>query len=121
MALTTVGDYKAAARTLLQDTYAGSGGASYRYSDASLLEALNLAIGEVARLRPDLLFKLLRNGVPYYSNDLTTVDLDARYATSLLMFITGWAQLRDQEEGQDQRAAGLITKFGQQLTGAQSA
>jgi hypothetical protein len=115
MALNNVGEFISETRVLLQDTYAGN----YRYSDADILQAINLAIAEVARLRPDLIFKVLRTGIPQYTGTgVEAVQIDHRYSASLLMFISAWVQLRDQEEAQDQRATALISQFRNQLVGA---
>jgi hypothetical protein len=115
MALDNVGDYITSARTLLQDT-----SPDYRYSDADLVNALNIAITEAARVRPDLYFKLFRSGasLPSYSasNQSVTVAVDRRYKSAYLYYIVGQAQLRDDESTQDARASGLLQKFIAQLT-----
>jgi len=114
MALVTVADYIRDARILLQDTVS-----EYRYADSDLVEALNIAIREAVRLRPDLFFKLLRTGggLPTYSSSTTstTVAVDQRYQSSMLYYIVGWVQLRDDENTQDSRSAVLLNKFASQF------
>lgn len=112
-ALTTVQDYISAARTLLQDTV----NSPYRYSDADLVNALNMGMLEVRRLRPDLMRAYLRSSMPSYSVSAlsTTVALDEQYRNGLLFYIVGQAQLRDDEATQDARAAIFMNKFTSQL------
>jgi hypothetical protein len=111
--LTTVQDYLDSARTLLQDTV----NSPYRYSNADLVNALNLGILEIRRLRPDLMRAYLRTSLPSYSTSSlsTTVALDVMYRTALLYYICGQAQLRDDETNQDARAAVFLNKFVSQL------
>lgn len=115
-ALDTVQNYLDEARVLLQDTVSGA----YRYSDAELVVALNIGITEAARVRPDLFFKALRTSLPSYSAGSlgTSVVFDTRHRSALLYYIVGRAQLRDQEEPNDQRATALLGKFVAQLTTA---
>jgi hypothetical protein len=108
-ALTTVADYVAQARVLLQDTLANA----YRYSDIELVQSLNLGMVEARRLRADL---FLGRDVPIYTaNDVTPVVIDDQFRMALLYYVVGNVQLRDEEDTQDQRALALITKFTTQL------
>ena len=115
MALDNVADYIRDARVLLQDQVT-----PYRYADFDLVNALNIAVTEAARIRPDLYFKLLRTGgsLPVYSTSSTgtAFAVDQRYKISFLYYIVGQAQLRDDENTQDARASGLMNKFVAQLT-----
>lgn len=115
MALDTVADYLSSARVLLQDTDA----TGYRYSDAELVNALNLAFFEAYRVRPDL---FLRTTVPTYTATLTgaAVTFDQRYRTALLYYVAGHAQLRDDETTQDARASIFLNKFWSQMTTTQA-
>lgn len=109
MALELVSDYITAARTLLQDEVA-----PYRYPDTDIVKALNMAIAEAVRLRPDLFFKTMRTNVfTQYSTASTgtTVVLDHRYRQPVLYYIVGWVQLRDDENTQDARAAAMFNQF----------
>lgn len=111
-ALDTVADYIADARVLLQDTVQ-----PYRYADAELVENLNLALLEMRRLRPDLNRSWLRAAPPSYSSASpnTAVAVDYAYRSALLYYICGQAQLRDDEQTQDNRAALFLQKFMAQL------
>lgn len=108
-ALDTVADYVAQARVLLQDTLANA----YRYSDTEIVQSLNLGMLEARRLRADL---FLGRDVPdYAAADITPVVFDDQFRMSLLYYVVGNCQLRDEEDTQDQRSIALITKFTQQL------
>lgn len=109
MALETVADYMTAARTLLLDEVQ-----PYRYPDTDIVKALNMAVAEAVRLRPDLFFKTMRTGAfTQYStaSPSTTVDMDHRYRQAVLYYIVGWCQLRDDESTQDARAGLFLTQF----------
>jgi hypothetical protein len=109
----TVADYVAKARVLLQDTK----DTPYRYSDADLVVALNIGIGEMWRLRRDLF--LGQSGPPLFdgtTNSTDVVPVDAMYRFALILFMCGHAQLRDDEEVQDQRAAAFMGMFQAKLT-----
>lgn len=112
MALDTVANYIADARVLLQDTVS-----PYRYSDAELVENINLGLLEIRRLRPDLLMASFRSTFPSYSanSTSTSVAVDVQYRMSLLYYICGMAQLRDDEATQDVRASGFLNKFTSQM------
>lgn len=109
MALDTVEDYIREARVLLQDQVE-----TYRYSDAELVSALNLGILTARRLRPDL-FISTTTLPSFTANDDTEFDMDEQYRVAFIYFIVGHAQLRDEEDTQDARAAAFIGKFTQQL------
>lgn len=110
-ALDTVAAYLSEARTLLQDEVV-----PYRYSDSSLVAALNIGILETRRLRPDL---FIGNNftVPNYSSaaPTATVDYDEQYRSALLYYVLGHAQMRDDEGGGDDRAAKFKSMFVTQL------
>ena len=111
MALETVADYLRESRILLQDFVA-----PYRYPDEALLRALNMGLQEVRRLRPDLLRRYLRTTLPQYTSVTQTVEMEEQYRLPLVWFITGYAQLADDEDVQDQRAAGFVAMFMNTLT-----
>jgi hypothetical protein len=112
MALDTVANYVAEARILLQDVVP-----TYRYGDAELLTALNLAIMTARRNRPDLFLSVTT--LPFFTvADIAAnkaFAMDPQYRVAFLFFMVGWAQLRDEEDTQDTRAAAFIGKFTQQL------
>ena len=110
MALETVSKYVDYARELLQDTK----DTPYRYSDASLVRALGLSLPEAKKLRPDLFINVTIPAIT--ANDSTLVPMDEMYRTALVYYMCGIAQLRDDEEVQDQRAAAFLTMFQAKLT-----
>ena len=111
-ALDTVGQYLTEARRLLQDETV-----PYRYPDADLVDALNIALMEARRLRADLFLNAFN--LPFFDPDAivpeTAVPMDPMYRSSLVYYIVGRAQLRDDEPTTDQRAGALIQKFTAQL------
>jgi len=112
-ALDTVAKYVTSARVLLQDTIE-----TYRYSDVELVTALSIAILEARRLRPDLFLTLFiaDTDLPEYTvNDSTVITIDEQYRPAFLYFMTGFAQLRDDEATTDPRAMAFMNKFTSQL------
>jgi hypothetical protein len=109
-ALDTVQDYVTAARVLLQDQ-----SAPYRYPDLDLVAALSFAMLEARKLRPDLF--LTTTPQNFTANDATAVSIDMQYRMPILYYLCGFAQLRDDENTQDARAAGLLGKFTAGMTG----
>lgn len=112
-ALQTVGDYLTESRRLLQDQVE-----PFRYPDDDLVDALNIGLLEARRLRPDLFLPLF--DVPWFDptgtiDKTAQVTLDPMYRGPLVFYITGRAQLRDDEPTVDTRAAGLLQKFTAQL------
>ena len=112
MALDTVAQYINEARILLQDTVP-----TYRYADAELVMTMNLGIMTARRNRPDLFLEVAT--VPQFVvGDIaagTVFTMDPQYRVAFLFFMVGFAQLRDEEDTQDTRAAAFIGKFTQQL------
>ena len=115
-ALKTVGQYVAEARTLLQDTV-NVPVSGYRYSDADLVNALNIGLQEAYRLRADLFLSIVSFTVPGYatSDFALTVPIQMGYRQAFVYYMVGRMQMRDQEDTEDQRAAALLQKFVQQL------
>lgn len=111
-ALDTVADYLTESRTLLQDVVV-----PYRYSDASLVAALNEGVQESRRARPDLWLGV--TSLPTYSalTTTTTVTIDQMYRMAFVYYMCGRAQLSDQEDTEDQRALAFLGKFSSTLTG----
>lgn len=112
-ALETVGQYMEEARRLLQDEIS-----PYRYPDDDLVDSLNIGLMEARRLRADLFLPLF--DIPWTdpSGDIdidTPVSMDPMYRHSLVYYMVGRMQLRDDEPTVDQRAASLMTKFTAQL------
>lgn len=108
MAYRTVGDVIRQVRTLLQDEDAEG----YRYSDSSLIDALNSGLLETKRLRPDI-FRHRKFDVPQYAvaDFGKAIDYTDMFVPALVNYTVGLAQLRDAEEETDGRAATLINTF----------
>jgi hypothetical protein len=114
--LETVSDYLLDARALLQDTRV-----PYRYSDDDLLRNLNVGLQNARKLRPDLFLPQVDMVPPQYTaSDLAkTIPIEYGFREPFVYFMVGRAQLRDQEDTQDARAAGLLNKFVAQLLSLQ--
>lgn len=117
MTLQTVADYVARARVLLQDEIA-----PYRYTDLDLVEGLNMALNETRRLRPELLRAFFSTEPPSFTTASLLVDvpMDPQYRQSLLYYIVGHVQMRDDEVTQDSRAVVMLNKFVAQMLTIQS-
>jgi hypothetical protein len=120
-ALATNTDYINDARVLLLDYIS-----PFRYSDASLIEALNLTLLEGRRIRPDLFiyWKLAsgKAGVQWFSaNDGTTVFIEEQFRLGFLNGMVGYALQRDQEDLQDQRSGAFLKIFSDILLGVRPA
>lgn len=120
MALDTVTDYATEARRLLQDQVA-----PYRYPDADLVMALNIAITVARAKRADLFLgdgtTTLFQSLPVFTAVNTdAVPIEHHYRMPFVMFVVGYLQLRDQEDTNDSRAAALLNKFSAMLSKAQS-
>lgn len=110
-ALGTVQQYIDASRRLLQDQIE-----PYRYPNVDIVEALNEGLMEARRLRADLF--LSSNFTPGYHvvGTLTApVVMDPMYRNSLVYYIVGKMQLRDDEATTDSRAAAFTQKFIAQM------
>lgn len=112
MSLETVADLVDNARVLLQDRVE-----PYRYETNQLVAALNIALQDARRIRPDIFLPTFK--IPVYSPaDLSAViKFPDFYKSALLFFVVGFAYIRDQEDTSDARAGILIAKFTQELTG----
>lgn len=111
----TVADYIRDIRTLLQDKIP-----EYRYDDDSLLRALNAALLETRRQRPDLfVFNLVYLGqVPAFEAvDDTYVAIEPPFRLGLVYRTCGHALARDQEDVQDIRATSFFSLANGVFTG----
>ena len=90
-----------------------------RYTDLHLLAALNTAVGEIRRVRPDIAdIQVDIPNFPYVGNSIndgTRVPVDDMYYGPIISFVVGWAELIDDEFTVDGRANTLLTRFTQQL------
>lgn len=120
-ALETVGQYLEESRRLLQDEIE-----PYRYPSDDLIDSLNIGLLEARRLRADLFLPVFT--IPWFDptksspgTDLEKkVPMNPMYRQSLVYYMVGRMQLRDDEPTVDQRAASLMTKFTAQLLTIQS-
>lgn len=114
MALSTVSDIITQARVLLQDTD------GVRYPNAVLVQHINEAILETARLRPDLYRdNILDQDYPQYdaSETAENIEYPLLYRPALVNYIVGRAQMEDMEESTDARAVVFLNSFlGKLLT-----
>lgn len=131
----SVTHYVLLARLELQDEIA-----PYRYTDSIIVRALNTAMAELGRIRPDMFLDLkyqrplakgdTGDGVPgyfttadialdsdgnYAESQGTPVPIPVKYMTPVEWFIYGWCQFLDVTDTQDQRAQAFLAKFQQQL------
>jgi hypothetical protein len=130
----TITAYVAQARGLLQDAIE-----PYRYTDDQVIDAFNVAMDEIARIRPDIFLDLkyqrpLRvgdtgDGMPpaYTTADIsvtggvyditkgTVAPIPTKYFMPVNWYIYGWLQFHDVADTQDQRAQAFIQKFQSQL------
>jgi hypothetical protein len=114
-ALETVGQYIEESRRLLQDEIV-----PYRYPQDDIIDALNIALMETRRLRADLFLPAF--AMPWFDPALTAapdlskpVPIDPMYRQSIVYYVVGRMQLRDDESTTDARAASLLTKFVAQM------
>lgn len=120
MKLLQVQDYVTESRVLLQDEVP-----PYRYDDDGLVTALNTAMYEITRIRPDILTDLkyrsclpkcapLEENIPetFTLGDMQRiVPVPPAYKMATIYYICGNAQLRDVEDTTDQRAVEFMKKF----------
>ncbi len=105
------------ARTLLQDTVQAP---TYRYTDQDLCDAVNGAMTEARRIRPDLFLATgLRTPLPLFTTanftDGTLFPLDEQFFDSFVWYVTGRSELREDTFSDDSRAVTLMNKFTSQL------
>lgn len=115
-ALDTVGKIIDYARILLQDTIE-----PFRYPTDQLIQILNFSVMDARRIRPDLFLEVQPSPanptvIPYYTDVTDPVTIDQQYRLALVYFVVGQANLRDEEETQDARAAAMMLKFAQMLS-----
>lgn len=106
MAFATVADVVSQVRVLVLDTDA----AGFRYSNASIYQALNEGLLETQRMRPDF----FRGApVPQYatSDQNDPINYPQEFIPALIDYTCGRVQLRDDEASTDQRSGVFITSF----------
>jgi hypothetical protein len=119
-----VSAYVSLVRSSLQDLVS-----PYRYADTDIYLALNTILGEVSRARPDIFLDLkyirplqkgdLGDGLPpqYVSptDDSTLVPVPSKYFNPVIWGMSGWLQLYDVADTQDQRAGAFLQRFATHL------
>lgn len=107
----TIGDIITDARVILNDS------AGDRYTDAQLISDLNNAISTTKSLRPDVF--ILGEALPEYTTADLAEDfpLPEIFAQSFVYYLTGNAELRDDEFAVDNRAMTLLGAYRRNLTG----
>ncbi len=108
--MATIQDIIDIARVTLQDTDS----TAYRYSDPEMLDAANLGIKAIKRMRPDLFF----GGYATPLSDLTaagTYPLAPEYEPALANYIVYWVSSRDEEYTSDGRAPAFYSLFKEQI------
>ena len=111
----TIVDAVDLARNLLQDQ-----STPYRHSDEKLVDYYNHALIEVNRLRPDLYLSTSGVVTQYTTADiasLTAFPITDYYITPVAEYMTGMAQLEDDEFSVDGRAVVLMQTFRRALVG----
>lgn len=119
-----VSDYVAAVRGLLQDLIP-----PFRYTDLDVVRSLNNCMAEISRIRPDIFLDLkyqnplvagdIRDGVPQLYQAVAsgqslgmaeTVAIPSNYYMAVQWHMTGFLQLYDVADSQDQRGAAFIER-----------
>lgn len=113
MSSRTFGDVITRARRILQDT----DDSNYRYPQSELVDAVNDALLEVRRCRPDLLMSSNFNPtfVAEGQVDATEIPIESHFFQTLVYLTAGYMMLRDDEFSLDSRAVNLLNKGVSQL------
>jgi hypothetical protein len=110
----SVQDYITDVRTVILDKIP-----PFRYDDDSLLRALNIALLEASRLRPDFFPRYRYHArVPQFdavSGDM--VPIEQQFRMGFIFGICAHALLRDEEDVQDARANNFLERFHDILVG----
>lgn len=109
----TIGDCITEARRILQDTVT-----PYRWTDDDLYDALNLALSEARRMRPDLFLADLfaTTATVYTAADAATAfPIWDAYMVAIVAFVVGWASLRDDQFADDGRSLKFLATLKAQL------
>jgi hypothetical protein len=113
----SVQDYITDVRTIILDKTP-----PFRYDDDSLVTALNVAMLEIRRLRPDLLVCKYHTRVPQFmavSGEI--VPIEPQFRLGVVYGIAAHALLRDEEDVQDSRANTFLERFHDILVGIRPA
>lgn len=113
--LATVEDYVKSTRRLLLDKVQ-----PYRYSDDSIVEALNLALLEARRLRADFFVTRYGEDVPSFEGvSGTPVPIEPQFRLGFIHGIAWQVLERDDEDVQDVRSNAFMNIFQAMMIGKQ--
>jgi hypothetical protein len=102
-----VGDIVRSARDVLQDNDA----ATYRYSDDSMIRAINMAVFDLRRARPDYFIGTYATPIRFATMLEEDVPLPDELFPSFVKYVAGWCEMRDDEYTADGRAVALTKMF----------
>lgn len=106
----TVLDVKTRVRSILKDNVDPE-----RYNDTDMLNAINDALLEVRRVRPDLYLKRANFVVPVLVADGDKLPIEDTFFNSIVYFTAAYMMFRDDEFSVDSRASQLMAKATGQL------
>ena len=112
MAKRTIADVFDQVRYMLQDRVV-----PYRYPDADLIDHFNSSLYELKRVRPDAYIGAYGVDLSLYTTADMAVEVpfSSIFFQPVVLFVTGYAELRDDEFAVDGRAVGLIGAFSAML------
>jgi hypothetical protein len=103
-------------RTIVQDQVQ-----PFRYQDSELYFALTEAMADARMLRPDLFLAMGLDAAPFLVTPAMANDqfpIAWQYVPAFIDYIIGRAEGRDDTYTDDSRAATLMARFVQRMTGA---
>lgn len=119
--MATIADLVTEARALVNDERA-----PYRDTDQKFVAAVNRAMNELKRLRPDAFYELFDDDLDVAVPEYTTSNMgtssfpaDMIFWTSVLYFVAGSIELKDDEFTADGRAVTLMQRFAAQVQSQQ--
>ena len=110
----TINQFASTVRAIVQDVD------GTRYPSSMLLGALNTALTELRRIRPDVLS--IQEQIPHFPYTNMAADGNRELPVGdvffgpLVSYVSGWLELSDDEFTTDGRAATLLARFTAQLT-----
>lgn len=114
--MSTISDVVTQTREQIQDV-----SEPYRRADSVLIGYLNNALQEVKRLRPDLLLSLNFVVPTITEADITAgtaFPISEMYFPAVVEYVSGFAEMSNDEFALDGRAIALLNRFSQKLLGA---
>lgn len=91
-----------------------------RYTQQRYFNALNIALAEGFRLRPEFFRNQAVPPIYEIGDDALTLAWPPQYIQPLILYCVGHLELTDAQGNEDPRAAALMTAFVQKLTGGKS-